>query len=826
MLLFRLLSIPLLLGLAAPLASPRPASAAQGPAGSAADSLVAAPFHDGVERAVLHLSSYHSGFAWSDSILVGLREALGESDIPYELYVEYLDAKRHPEIPGQGELLGFLRRKYGGQPLDLIVTADDYAFFYAATHRDELAPGAPIVFCGLNASPDSVLAVMDDITGVVEEIDLRGTLDVALRLRPGAREITVVYDSTVTNFANRRRIGALASDYAGRVAFDFREVADVQECANILPEIPPESIVLLLALSRDRDGCFLDFRESLERIRPAARAPIFSFWNFYVGWGVVGGSLVNGADQGRIAGHLATRILAGEMAGDIPVVRRPPWRYIFDHKELELLGVSESALPEGSVVVNRPVSYFEEHRKVLLPGAGLLVFLSLVILVLGRNILQRRAAERELRAERRRLRSSLERQTLLADVAARLNALGALREAVGPLLPELERRLNVAGITICGLEDCAPDEAEAAGADAGGVRMLREYCCELRDYFAEREQQGALVVDALSSTSEVPTVVRSFLRERKVAAIVAVPLVVLGRMRGIAIFSQGVRHHWRRDEVNIFTTLAAMFANAWERDVQASGRVEAERKHTRAIQALEHSSRAASLGVMAAGITHEINQPLNVIRMTTDRAILWGRRNPEALPERIVEHLRRIGEGAARIDAIIRHMRSFRSGLPQPDLEAVDLNEAVLGACGLMERELQSRGVECLRELAPGTLSVAGRELQLEQITINLVSNAAVALEANPAEDRRIRIVTRRDDGAIWLEVHDNGPGLPEEQDASLYDAFFTTRQAGEGTGLGLAIVKQFVDGFGGEIFHGTNEDGGASFRLKLRPAETTEEQA
>ncbi len=243
---------------------------------------------------------------------------------------------------------------------------------------------------------------------------------------------------------------------------------------------------------------------------------------------------------------------------------------------------------------------------------------------------------------------------------------------------------------------------------------------------------------------------------------------------------------------------------------------EAGRKCNEAIKLAEESARLTSIGVMAAGITHEINQPLNAIRLSADGIILWSKKNPGSFPEFLLNLIMEISSGSKRISKIVEHMRSFWA-TPTPKTPVkVDLNEALQDALELITRQIKNHQIELDLQLFKGSLPVLGDSVQMQQIINNLLINAIHALDEVERKNKRIRITTRQDREHITLEVSDNGPGLPNQLPEQLFGPFYSTRNPGKGMGLGLAIVKMFVDRFNGNIEACNNDDGGATFTIRF----------
>lgn len=249
---------------------------------------------------------------------------------------------------------------------------------------------------------------------------------------------------------------------------------------------------------------------------------------------------------------------------------------------------------------------------------------------------------------------------------------------------------------------------------------------------------------------------------------------------------------------------------------ECKARAEAEKKEVDAVKQMERSARLASIGVMAAGITHEINQPLNAIKVTADSIQYWHKRNPGTLPEMFIEQLGIISKSVKRIVEIIQHMRTFWVVPHAHATEMVNINKAVKNALSLIGQQLHAHGIKEQVGIETDPLTVEGNLVHFEQIIANLVVNALHALDEKKEKDKKIEITTSRDSKKkkAVLIIKDNGPGLPTEDPEKLFDPFFSTHNSGEGMGLGLAIVKRYIDRYNGTIEARNNNDTGATFTL------------
>lgn len=231
-----------------------------------------------------------------------------------------------------------------------------------------------------------------------------------------------------------------------------------------------------------------------------------------------------------------------------------------------------------------------------------------------------------------------------------------------------------------------------------------------------------------------------------------------------------------------------------------------------------HAAKLATLGELATATAHELNQPLNVIRLAADNArsrLEAGRATDEFLAAK----LERISDQTARAAAIIDHMRVFgRKPVDPPRL--FDIGDSVRSAADFFTETARLQGVE-LSVAAPSGLIATGHPVLIEQVVANLLSNAVAAFGGPSAGAQRlVRIeVAPLGRHEVRVEVCDNAGGIPDHILPRLFEPFFTTKPSGQGTGLGLSISYGIISDMGGRL-EARNVDGGAQFRFDLPLAE------
>lgn len=351
---------------------------------------------------ILILHSYHTGFKWTDDILAGIKENLGKTLQNTEVHVEYMDTKRHPEAEYNYLNYILLREKYRHTKFSVVLTSDDNAFNFARQYRQSLFQDAPIVFCGVNYLQDPASLPPQGITGVLESYDIAGTVQAAAHLAPKAKHLFVINDSTPTGIGNHNRFEEVRDLLPKHLRVEMLEDLSMTRLLERLPTLPPDSIILLMSFNRDRDGNTFSYEKSCKKIVEASPVPVFSFWDFYLGSGSVGGMVTSGYHQGLAAGKLTNDILHGINAQGLPVITKSPNAFIFDAMAMQSFELDRRLLPANATLINDVSDSARYARAVWTIGALVLViaFLLLVFLCVYRwQQRKRRALERTVRID-------------------------------------------------------------------------------------------------------------------------------------------------------------------------------------------------------------------------------------------------------------------------------------------------------------------------------------------------------------------------------------------------------------------------------------------
>jgi len=238
---------------------------------------------------------------------------------------------------------------------------------------------------------------------------------------------------------------------------------------------------------------------------------------------------------------------------------------------------------------------------------------------------------------------------------------------------------------------------------------------------------------------------------------------------------------------------------------------------------LVQAAKMKTLGEMSAGIAHEINQPLNAIKMGSEYLNLLIEQNRKVTEAQIREMATEISQQVDRATDIINNLRAFgkKSGLV---MERVDMNEPIRGVLSIIGRQFSIQRITIRLELDNDLPVIKAHNNRLQQVFFNLLNNARDAIqekmEFEPGMWGDILVRTYTQDGRVFASFADNGPGIPDTVRNKIFEPFFTTKQTGKGMGLGLAITYGIVRDYGGTITIDSRPGEGTTFVLSFPSAE------
>jgi PAS domain S-box-containing protein len=721
---------------------------------------------------ILVLNSYHHGYVWSDQEFEGLREAIGRRA---EIVLEYMDTKRVPSEAYRDALLELYARKYTDAHFDVLVALDDIAFRFALKYRDIIFPDTPVVFSGVNFLEPDQLEAYTNVTGVVEHIDMEGTIQAGLQVYPQAVRILAITDKTQSGQENREHLEMLVR--TGRIPvpvifLDQGQGLTIAEVNGILEKAPAESLVYYADFYIDRHGRYVDMHEHLPQLAAISNAPIVVHSDMSLGMGTLGGKILTGYSMGEAAGQMVLQILRGKPADEIPVLWQPEAHHIFDYEQLSRWGIPLSGLPEGSRLVNLPEpTFYQQYTDLIWTVIGIFLILLGFIAILILNILYRRRAQKALQQSEQQYRSLVEKSP-------------------EPVFVHYEGAFHYVN----------PRAVQLFGAERAEDLIGKS----LNPFF-----RGNRFWDHLPDPKNTERLMPLQTSEEQVL-----------RIRRL----DGEGAEVEISEMNIsFDGKPARLAIC--RDV--TERRKREREEREFEEQIRHTQKLESLGVLAGGIAHDFNNFLMAILGNSDLAL--DELPPQASAK---SSLLEIQKAAIRASELCRQLLAY-SGKGKSSLEKVDLSTLVKEISEMLEVSI-SKKVHIHYQLSNTIPFIEVDATQVRQVVMNLIVNAS---EAIGDQEGAIILKTglyegHREEAAIfpfpaegrpepgqycYVEVRDTGSGISIEAAEKLFEPFYTTKLRGRG--LGLSAVLGIVKGHQGMIQLESEPGRGATFRV-LFPAE------
>jgi PAS domain S-box-containing protein len=832
------------------------------------------PAHGFETRHILVLHSYHSGMSWVDDLEKGIRDNLLQP--PYEdaiVHTEYMDTKRNQSAEYYDRLIRIYKEKYRNINLDLIMATDNNAFDFLLEHRDELFDGAPVVFGGVNDFSLDSIAGVKDFTGVAEVISFGETVETILRQFPNTREIYVVNDYLKTGRAWYKNILREQGAYEGRVRFSHSENMTAEELRAKVQSLKPGTVVLLGVYFADITGRYLTYEKLGSLMTKDSPVPVYCMVRFNLRDNVIGGKLINGITQGRLMSLLGRRILAGEKAGDIPVVMSGANTYVFNWPGMEKFGLTLEDLPPDSAVINEPFSFYQRYYLLIWFGAATIFVLFLMVLVLARMVVKLRQTKEKLAFSERNYRSIFNNATegifqttldgkilsankacanllgydspqelmatveyierdLLLDARDRSEALSLVRrhgKGTGIELRMKHREGRILWVSLNAHLSQAPDRTtivEGTIVDITERRQVERELAFMRKYLSN-------IIDSMPSMLVgVDREGRVTLLNRKAEKATS---MTSGQAQGKSVaevfpwleqFTQTIQESIAEDAPRQINKVVRHEAGATvyeditmyplsDSSGEAIVRVDDVSRNVQMERMMVQSEKMMSIGGLAAGMAHEINNPLAAIlagAQNVRRRISHDLEKNRIVAEEcgvsldtILDYLERrnvtgmlegISQAGERAAQIVRNMLDFsRKSEPlgtsrQDIVELVDQSVKLAANVYDMQRQLDFHRIEIVREYEKELPAVVCDGNELQQVFLNLLKNGVEAMAEKDYGEQVPRFILRvyRNNDQIMVEIEDNGPGMPEHVRRRVLEPFFTTKPVGKGTGLGLSV--------------------------------------
>ena len=714
------------------------------------------------------LHSYSQEYPWTKNENDGFVSSFVKKypDSTLSISTEYLDSKRVAFTEDyQLFFVRYLKEKYASYTPDIVFCTDDNALTFLMRYKAELFPESPVVFCGVNNT--DIIEDLDrrQFVGVFEVKEIIPNLTLARKLWPGLSKVFIVGDDSFTYRAIKERI---LKDFQGRFPGMELEFLASKKLAPIIEKlsIEREGVIILATIGglHSEQDVVISLQTTIQKLQGAGDFIIMSMEDAYMLDGVFGGVVTSGRLQGDTAASIAEKIVKGVPADSIPLLEKSPNLPIFDFRQMAHLAVSETMLPEESVILHRTETIYQQYKKEVLTTMAIFAVLLLLLAILSVNVLRRKRAEKFLRESEEKYR-------------------------------EIYNSPN--------------DAIFIHDGETGKILDVNEGMLKMYGYY--RDEALQLDISDFSSGKEPYTLEEA---EKKVqAAIENEPQIFewQAKKRNGELF--WVEVSLKYTEIGGQGRVLAVV-----RDI--SERKRAEQEKIKLKSELYQAQKMESIGRLAGGVAHDFNNILTVINGYAE-ICLMGMEENQPLREEI-EIIQQSGQRAARLT---QQLLAFsRKQIVKQEL--LDLNREVDDTRKMLGR-LLGENIEIEISHGKDLWPVKMDRSQMEQVVLNLAVNARDAMPSGgklTIETANVSLdgayikthynVTPGD--YVMLAVSDNGQGMDEETKGNIFEPFFTTKEQGKGTGLGLATIYGIVKQNNGEIQVYSQPGQGTTFKIYL----------
>lgn len=346
---------------------------------------------------ILVLHSYNEGFAWTGAISKGINSVFNVSTTDVNIKYDYMDLKERSDVDYLDNFFNLQKIKYSHIKFDTIIASDNGAMDYLLEYGDKLFPNTPIVFCGINEMNPSVLLNKPQYKIVSENIEVEEMIKNILSIFPHTNTFNVFGSSSTSGKNDFNNIKEISNKFINDYKFNFFENTPIEKVKEEIKNSNKNTAFIFVTDPfLDESGHYRYISNLKDDIFENSPAPLFSFWDFDLGYGTLGGKITSGFYQGEEAAKIALKILNDSSLASIPQITQSPNKYMFDYTQLKNHKINLNILPKDSIIVNESFSFFEKYRSLVIGILIVFLFLITIISLLSIIINQKRKNEIKL----------------------------------------------------------------------------------------------------------------------------------------------------------------------------------------------------------------------------------------------------------------------------------------------------------------------------------------------------------------------------------------------------------------------------------------------
>jgi signal transduction histidine kinase/ABC-type uncharacterized transport system substrate-binding protein len=733
---------------------------------------------------VLIINSYQNGLSWTDEQVKGIIETLDRTDIKSSIYIEYMDWKNYPTKENLDIFYSNLYYKYADKHLEVVITTDDAALKFAINNRDALFPNTPIVFCGVNETGvRDLLQNVPNITGVLERVDIERTVEAAIKINPGLKEMVVVFDNTESGVST----GGLATREIHRIAPEIKVTplnngtySDILDGIN---KVSSDSAILITTYYIDDEGIAVGFEEFCELISQISPVPVYHLYEFGLNHGAIGGSMLSGKLQGEETAEIALKILQGVPIEEIPLVKEETTKLIFDYDQMERFSIPESSIPKVSEILNKPFSFIETYRKLVITIILIIITLLAFILILAYYLGKISSMKKEL------YEGNIELTNLYEDLTA----------------SDEELRQQFDELTIMQKNLMVSEERYAQLFE----RMLNGFIVFDPIYDSTNRLVDVRFITVNSSFERQTELKKDYIIGKSWNQIMPIRIdeldkleqvITTGKAKRFETYFLGNQMHFLVNAFRIDNNQIGLVIEnitEYKKAIEEVGNLNAELEQRVVMRTRDLQQAMQELEAFTYTVSHDLKSPLRAVDGYSKIILEDYQDELQEDVTKMMFYIRNIcSEMINMIDKLLKYSTTSKKELC---LETVDCNELFATSYQELRHSVPDRRIEFKVETGLPTV-IADRTL-LKQVLNNILSNA-IKFTKN-REITYIIVGATITEHEYVIYVKDNGVGFNMNYSEKLFGLFQRLHSSDEfeGSGIGLITVKKIIEKHGGRVW-------------------------
>jgi len=702
---------------------------------------------------ILIIHSYQKGYKWSDDISKAIEDQFKKNS-NIGITTVYMDAKRVENDSYYNKLLELYKEEFKYSAFDVIIAVDNEALEFLTKFRDKIFQNTPIVFCGINNFTESMIDYPNfryKVTGVVENVDIRKNIELITKMVPYLNKILIISDKSKSGLEIKEEIFKIMKDYF-YLNYEYLDMFDLKSIKKIVKSLKKHDAILYVFHQKDSSGKYFTYKNSLKEVSSVSKVPIFGLWDFDMGYGVVGGALLNGYSQGVEAAKLVKKILNSIEPKNIPIVKNSTVRYIFDYKLLKKyhLKLPKDIEPKATIL-NKPESFYQKYKKLVWIVSLIFVFLIAVSIILIINIARKNRAEKRLQEH--------------------IKFLEVLIETIPTPIFYKDRDGKYLG--------CNKAYADFVGAKKEQIIGKTSFSFFNHFSASENTKRDQELLNSLKNDVYETTLYSKNGKFKKQVIISKAPFYLSDNSVG------GI--------VCVIDDITEV---------------------TQQKQFINQQAKLAEMGDMIAAIAHQWNEPLvelSAIVQELQMRYMENDLNSEDIKEFVKDSMTQIQYMSKTLKDFRDFLKPQNFKTKFSLQKAFDEIYEIIGKQLFYSHINFLFSIDSFNK----DFLIYGYENDFKQVLLNIVNNAKnKILEKKDSKKYSICIKAYQDDKNIFIDIKDNAGKIEEKIIESIFDPYFTTKK--DGTGLGLYVAKIIIeDKMGGKLSVKNDEDS-VIFTIKL----------